>query len=154
MTPEAERMTQPVGRRHRKTGRKPLKVPRYQKSVYMTDQTLLAVKAWMREGRKDRSSFSMADAIEQMAELASFYYSERNAAQRLQHLTVVLGNMSAWKDIPWIRIEPNSGRVMRCTRCRKEERIEARRFSGLLRAITMFVEQHSDCKPRKNSNET
>ena len=139
-------MTKPVSRPRRKPGRKPLPVPRRQKHLYMTDDCVTRVKAWVADERATASvSYSFSDAIHDMVDLASFYYSERNAAHKLTPLSSVLGELWRGRWVPWIRIEPNGGRTVRCTRCKTTTHIPARRFSGIMRALGNFMRQHRDC---------
>ena len=138
-------MTKPVDRPYLKPGRKPFEVPRKQKHIYMTERAEMAVKEWVAAERSEGHTYSFSDAIEAMVDLASFYYAERNAAHKLQPVADVLAGLWVRRKLPWVRIEPNSGRHLRCTACKTSETIKARRFSGISKAISTFVEAHRSC---------
>lgn len=141
-------MTKPVNRPHLKPGRKPLEVPRKQKHIYMTERAELAVKEWVAAERAEGHTYSFCDAIEAMIDLASFYYSERNAAHKLQPISDVMSGLWMRRKLPWVKIEPNTGRELRCSACKTSETITARRFSGISKAISTFVETHRSCGKR------
>lgn len=132
-------MTVATGKRKSKPGRKPRTIPRERRYVYMTEQTQAAVQEWQQAEKL--SSFN--DALEEMVELASYYVADTNAAERHQPIARVMNGLLTRSTLPaHIRVEPNGGRSLRCTRCRVEHKVASRRFSGLLREMAAFVDRH------------
>ena len=124
-------------------GRKPLSIPRERRYVYMTAQTHAAVQEWQQAERRNGRAASFNDALEEMVEMASYYAADTNAALRHQPLDRILNGLSTCGPIPkHIRVEPNGGRSLRCSHCDVWHKVSSRRFSGLLREIAAFVDQH------------
>jgi len=136
-------------------GRKPRAVPRKQQHFYLTADCSARVAAWVaaerseRAAKGERACYSRSDAIHDMVDIASFYHAERNPAHRFAVLSDVLGSLWHRRKLPWVRIEPNSGRVLRCIICKTTERIQAKRFGGIMRAIGAFIDEHRDCPQRQ-----
>lgn len=142
-------MTKPVNRPYKKPGRKPATIPRKQKHLYMSDACVARVQAWVLEERSKlgRRNYNFCDAVEDMTEIASFFHVDRKRAAKLAPLYIVMRDQWPWEDeFPWIRIDSNSGRLLRCIACKTEQQVEARRFSGVIKAIEAFVEAHQDCE--------
>lgn len=134
-------------------GRPRRAIPRSAQNVYMTARTKQAVRSWQAAemdpgpnlaGRK----CSFSDAVEEMILVASMYEADRHAANRFQSLTKTLGSLWGLRKRPWLQIEPNGGRHLRCTVCRKERILTAKRFSGIIRGIIEFMDEHRDCRKR------
>ena len=123
--------------------RKHLAAPRKQRCVYMTEQTYAAIREWVQAERQDGRNASVCDAIEEMVDIASYFSVDTNAALRHQPLGSLANKLIALGQIPnHIRVEPNTGRSVRCSHCRVQKKIAARRFSGVLRELTAFAQQH------------
>jgi len=131
-------------RRGRKPpGRKGLAVPRERRCVLMSARTRAAIVEWQQAERLNgKGSFSFPDALDEMVAIASYYAADRNAAHRLQPLATVLNGLHGRTVPEHVRIEPNGGKQVRCSRCRASHTIVSRRFSGMLRELTTFVREH------------
>lgn len=92
---------------------------------------------------------SFSDAIAQMIDVASTFYADRQVG-RFVPVADVFGPFWTRRRRPWIRIEANAGRKLRCARCRGEAEIKAARFRGIVREICAFFKQHSHCTAAVN----
>jgi hypothetical protein len=122
-----------------------LPIPRKQYGVYLSAQSSEAVKVWQSDLKKSREGkASFCDALEEMIEFASFFRADKRASNRMQALGKVSRALFAG-ELSWLKIEPNTGRQLYCSRCRARETVYAKRFSGVLRTIAGFIEQHGAC---------
>jgi len=128
----------------RSVGRKRLPIPRERRYVYLSGPAQAAVREWQAAEmqRRERGRVSFNDALDEMIEIASFYAVDTRAVQRTQPLATLLNGLHELAIPEHVRVEPNTGRRLRCAVCRAELRIGARRFSGIVKEIRAFVLAH------------
>jgi hypothetical protein len=127
-------------------GRKRLSIPRERRYVYLSRPAQAAVREWQSAEMERRGIYerkvSFNDALDEMIGIASFYAVDTHARQRTQSLGTVLNGLQTLAIPEHVRIEPNTGRLLRCGKCQEVHRVGARRFSGLLREVKAFVLEH------------
>jgi len=142
----------PKGGPRKGAGRKRPPEPRHNRQIRISDRQEKAVLAW-REAEVRRAQeagarhhyASFSDAIAQMIDVASLFYTDRTLG-RFVPVSDLFGPLWMRRKMRWIRIEPNTGRRLRCCNCHTDVTITAMRFRGIVREILKFVQHHQGCR--------
>jgi hypothetical protein len=124
-----------------KMGRPPRKIPRRQRSLYLSEETAQTVRNFQDRELSHGRDCNFSDAIEQMVALAARHLPDT----KLESAYDVLGSLLGEEAPDWIRIDRNSGKRLRCAVCNESYDVPATRFSGVIKSIASFVEVHGEC---------
>lgn len=130
----------------KKGGRPRRQIPRVAKRVYMTEATRQQIRHWQACRVRDGKEVGFSDAVGEMLDCASVYAVDVRPAHNIVPVSQVMGDLWRRRRCTWIRINPNTGRTLKCIRCGTVQDVESARFSGILRAVNSFVERHCRCR--------